>query len=115
MKLSPPVSDASLSNCTTHYIPQVIHYFCPTWLQIRSPQDPSLSSINLLMAQRTYGNTLTTLLKDMIKNTDEHPDEEKYGVRPVRSCVLGWRRGARTENSMLSSRSHTRASPESSH
>ena len=50
--------------------------------------DPSLSSINLLIAQRTYGNTLTTLLKDMIKNTDEYPDEEKYGIRSV-YCVLG--------------------------
>ena len=115
MKLSPPASDAIQVVVLLIIYPQVIHYFCPTWLQIRGPQDPSLSSINFLIAQRTYGNTRITLLKDMIKNTDEHQDEEKYGLRSVRYCVLGWRRVARAENSMLSSRSHTRASPESSH
>ena len=52
---------------------------------------PSLCSINLLEWLTELRETLnvTSLLKDMIKDTDEQPDEEIHTVRSGRVLSIG--------------------------
>lgn len=53
-------------------LPQVTHSFCTIWLQIGGSHDPvpRLDSF-ARAAHGTPGNTFTSLLKDVVKDTDE--------------------------------------------
>ena len=41
------------------------------------------------VAHRTQGNTHTSLLKDMIRDTEKQPDEEIYRVQSQRVLSIG--------------------------
>ena len=66
---------------------QVTHNFCQTWLQMRASHYLLLVGFhNLLSSSQTSGKhfTFNSLLKDMIKNTDEQPDKEIQRTRSGR-------------------------------
>ena len=54
------------------------HSYCPIWLQIGDSQDPlpQVQLWNLLVWLTELRETFTSLVKDMIKDTDEQPGLE---------------------------------------
>ena len=63
--------------------PQVTHNFCPTCYKSEVSMTFSPPWIWLIARTilRTQGNTFTSLLRDLPKDTDEQPDEEIHRVR----------------------------------
>ena len=65
--------------------PTSVHFVCKPEV----PTSPPLIQGVARGAHRTQGNTFTILLKDLIKDTDEQPDEEMHRLRSGRVLSAG--------------------------
>ena len=54
------------------------------WPYIEGSMTPSAGSVNFLEQFTKHRETLTCIYQFVIKDTDEQPDEEVYGVRSVK-------------------------------
>lgn len=61
----------------------------PSWLQTRGSRDLLRFDQFARTAHRTQGNTFTSLLKEMIEDTDEQLDKEIHRVRSGRARRTG--------------------------
>ena len=73
--------------------PQVTHNFSLSWLQIRGSHDFLPLGLDYLLEWLTDSGKhlfrFTSLLKDMIKDTDEQPDEELHKAKSGRVLSAG--------------------------